>query len=111
MICVAKKTFTDNANRRDGGVIHGGVGKGINPLPRSMGSVGRREVWKRDVRHPLNAWPMGHGPADYIEHVGCSCASAAQIAQIVLGFDGLACQHHNNVPLFSEDIPVFYWME
>ena len=63
---LSPKTFLANANRGEGGVIHGGVGKGINSLPRSVGSVGRREVWKRDVRHPLNAWPMGHGPADVL---------------------------------------------
>ena len=48
------------------GGARGGVGKGINPLPRDMGC---RKKGRTEEGHLLDAWPRGPGPADFEAHL------------------------------------------
>ena len=65
MVCVAKVTIIDNANRRDGGVIHGGVRGGVNPSPRIGEDEYLEDLWIQwTAKAPLNAQPRGL--ADYL---------------------------------------------
>ena len=57
------------ANRGEGGLSNGGVGKGYNPFPLGCGICPLDLGCGEKGHRLLNAWPRGPGLADY----RCSC--------------------------------------